>query len=161
MRNAIQQGFSFVLPIIVLIIVPYSIEKHLSLENKSALVAGFILICAGFYLMFLTISALIKKGNGTLAPWSPTKKLVTAGIYGYLRNPMILGVFTVLTGESLSILSVKIFIWAVIFFVINNIFFLIYEEPNLEKRFGDDYRKYKSEVPRWFPKIKQRDSLTS
>ena len=41
-----------------------------------------------------------------------------------------------------------------IFFIINNVFFIAYEEPNLEKRFGDEYRKYKSNVPRWVPRTK-------
>jgi protein-S-isoprenylcysteine O-methyltransferase Ste14 len=50
----------------------------------------------------------------------------------------------------------NLFIWAIIFFIINNVFFLIYEEPNLEKRFGEQYRKYKKEVPRWIPKIRIR-----
>ncbi len=93
-------------------------------------------------------------GDGTLAPWSPTKKLVTTGLYAYVRNPMILGVITVLAGESISVLSFKIFLWLCIFFIVNNLFFVIYEEPNLEKRFGDHYREYKNKVPRWIPKLK-------
>jgi protein-S-isoprenylcysteine O-methyltransferase Ste14 len=39
-------------------------------------------------------------------------------------------------------------------FVINAIWFIIYEEPNLEKKFGDEYREYKRNVPRWIPRLK-------
>ena len=67
---------------------------------------------------------------------------------------MISGVLTVLLGESLAILSLSIFIWAIAFFIINNIYFLMYEEPNLGERFGEDYRQYKSKVPRWIPAMK-------
>jgi protein-S-isoprenylcysteine O-methyltransferase Ste14 len=28
------------------------------------------------------------------------------------------------------------------------------EEPGLEKRFGDDYRRYKANVPRWIPRLR-------
>jgi protein-S-isoprenylcysteine O-methyltransferase Ste14 len=104
--------------------------------------------------MTITISTFIKIGKGTLAPWSPPEKLIVGGMYGYVRNPMIMGVLTVLTGESIAILSFNIFIWTVIFFIINNILFVLYEEPNLEKRFGNEYREYKNNVPRWIPRLK-------
>lgn len=65
---------------------------------------------------------------------------------------MILGVLIVLIGESILFLSVNIFVWAVIFFLINNIYFSLYEEPNLEERFGDEYREYKKNVLRWLPR---------
>lgn len=104
--------------------------------------------------MTMTISLFIKIGKGTLAPWSPTRKLVIRGMYGHVRNPMIIGVLIVLIGESIAILSLNIFIWTVIFFIINNLYFVIYEEPNLEKRFGDEYQEYKKNVPRWIPRLK-------
>jgi protein-S-isoprenylcysteine O-methyltransferase Ste14 len=60
---------------------------------------------------------------------------------------MIIGVLIVLIGESVSILSLNILIWALIFFIINNVYFLVYEEPDLEKRFGNEYREYKKTYP--------------
>jgi len=104
--------------------------------------------------MTMTISTFIRIGKGTLAPWSPTRKLVIGGMYGHVRNPMIIGVLIVLIGESIAILSLNIFIWAGIFFITNNFFFVLYEEPNLEKRFGTEYQKYKKNVPRWIPRLK-------
>jgi protein-S-isoprenylcysteine O-methyltransferase Ste14 len=115
---------------------------------------GLFLIFMGLFIMSLTISSFIKIGKGTLAPWSPTKKLVIVGLYGHVRNPMILGVLIVLIGESILFLSVNIFAWVVIFFLINNIYFRLHEEPNLEERFGDEYREYKKNVPRWIPRQK-------
>ena len=38
------------------------------------------------------------------------------------------------------------------FFVVNHAYFIVSEEPGLEKRFGDDYRRYKQHVPRWLPR---------
>ena len=156
MRKFIRQGFSFILPVTVLIIVPFSIEQEITIKNLPAFLIGFLIMLAGLTLIAKTVSALTRIGDGTLAPWSPTKKLVTIGIYGFVRNPMILGVLTVLIGESLSILSTQIFNWAIIFFIINNIWFFLYEEPNLEKKFGDEYREYKKEVPRWIPRFHAR-----
>jgi protein-S-isoprenylcysteine O-methyltransferase Ste14 len=152
MNFLLKQIFSFILPVIVLIIVPLNIEKNFLPHNIFALVAGLMLIFTGLYIMILTITKFVRIGEGTLAPWSPTRKLVIEGVYRYVRNPMILGVLTVLSGESIAILSLNIFIWILIFFIINNIWFIFYEEPDLEKKFGDEYRKYKKNVPRWIPR---------
>lgn len=119
---------------------------------------GLFIISIGLYVIIVTISTFIRIGKGTLAPWSPTKKLITGGIYGHVRNPMILGVLTVLIGEAIAILSINIFLWALIFFIINNIFFVLYEEPNLEKKFGNEYLEYKRNVPRWIPRFKSSNT---
>jgi protein-S-isoprenylcysteine O-methyltransferase Ste14 len=103
--------------------------------------------------MIVTISSFIMVGRGTLAPWSPTKKLVIKGLYRYVRNPMILGVLTVLLGESATLWSKNILIWAGCFFIINTVYFIIYEEPDLENKFGEDYRQYKKHVSRWLPRL--------
>lgn len=153
MKNTIKQIVSFILPITVLIIVPLWIENDWTIHLRVSLIFGILIIILGLFVMMLTISSFIRIGKGTLAPWSPTKRLVISGLYCYVRNPMILGVLTVLLGEALSLGSVNILIWAGVFFIINNIYFIIYEEPNLEDRFGDDYREYKKHVSRWLPRL--------
>jgi protein-S-isoprenylcysteine O-methyltransferase Ste14 len=154
MENIIKQLISFILPVTVLILVPLYIEADNLIHNIPVLMAGLSVMGSGLYIMIITISKFIRIGKGTLAPWSPTKKLVTDGIYGHVRNPMIMGVIIVLIGESVAVLSVIILLWAVIFFIINNLYFFIYEEPNLEKRFGDEYMEYKKNVHRWIPQKK-------
>ena len=153
MKNVIENIVSFILPITVLIIVPLWIESDWTIHINICLFLGSLLIALGLMVMILTISSFIRIGKGTLAPWSPTKSLVIAGLYRYVRNPMILGVFTVLLGEALSFKSENIFVWALGFFVINTIYFMVYEEPNLEERFGDEYREYKKHVSRWWPRL--------
>ena len=154
MKNIIKQIISFILPITVLIIVPLNLEYDISIKSISALTGGLALMCLGLFIMFLTISSFIKIGKGTLAPWSPTKKLVVNGMYAYVRNPMILGVIMILTGESIAISSFKIFHWDLLFFVLNNVYFGLFEEPGLANRFGDEYRAYKKHVHRWVPRLK-------
>jgi len=154
MNKFLRQGFSFILPITVLIIVPFSIIPEIFVKNIPAFSIGILIMIAGLTLIAKTVYTLTRIGDGTLAPWSPTKKLVTTGIYGHVRNPMILGVLITLLGESATILSAQMFKWTIIFFIINNIWFLLYEEPNLEKKFGEEYREYKKSVPRWIPKLR-------
>ena len=65
---------------------------------------------------------------------------------------MISGVVTMLIGEALLHGSRVIAIWAAMFIVINQVYFVLLEEPGLERRFGAAYLEYKSTVPRWIPR---------
>ncbi|MDP4292600.1 MAG: methyltransferase, partial [Bacteroidota bacterium] len=153
MKKILEQIFSLILPVTVLIVIPYTIENNLRLKSIAALIAGIILMGLGLYLMVVTISMFIRIGKGTLAPWSPTKKLVVSGIYAYVRNPMILGVQIILTGEALALMSRNILEWDLAFFIINNIYFSLLEEPLLKYKFGKEYNAYKKYVPRWIPRL--------
>lgn len=153
----IKQISSFILPATVLILVPWWIHRDWQIHFGIHAIAGSILCMTGITAMILTISSFIKSGKGTLAPWAPAKIMVVTGLYRYVRNPMILGVFTVLLGESLLLESKNIFIWALCFLVINTIYFILSEEPGLEKRFGAPYRHYKRHVSRWMPRLTPYD----
>ena len=67
---------------------------------------------------------------------------------------MISAVLFILTGETLFFNSFNHLIWAVIFFIMNTVYFIVMEEPDLLGRFGDDYERYKKNVPRWIPAFK-------
>jgi len=67
---------------------------------------------------------------------------------------MISGVLFILLAEALWFNNLVLAIWMLLFFVINTIYFIAKEEPDLETRFGDDYIHYKQRVPRWLPKLK-------
>lgn len=154
MKEVLKQLSSFILPVTVLILVPFSIENNLSVRSLPALVAGVGFMGIGLSVMILTIASFKRIGKGTLAPWSPTKKLVVSGMHAYVRNPMIMGVLAVLIGESAAVLSLNIFLWAIVFFIINTVYFILYEEPDLERKFGDEYREYRKHVRRWIPALK-------
>ena len=113
---------------------------------------GVAVFAAGFALFAWCVSLFARVGRGTLAPWDPTRRLVAVGPYRYLRNPMITGVVTMLVGEALVSGSRVLAGWAVTFFAFNYLYFMLVEEPGLERRFGADYTAYKSAVPRWLPR---------
>lgn len=158
MKNFAKQLFSFILPFTVLVIVPRWIEDNWTLDTLPHVVVGILSACFGLTCMVFTISSFITIGKGTLAPWAPTKKLVVTGLYRYMRNPMISGVFMVLLGETLCLWSTNLLAWSGAFFLINTIYFILSEEPGLEKRFGSEYREYKSHVPRWIPRLTPYDA---
>ena len=78
--------------------------------------------------------------------------LVVAGPYCHVRNPMIIGVFSILLAEALLLHSWPIAVWLGIFIILNLIYMPLFEEKALEARFGAEYREYKLHVPRWLPR---------
>ena len=147
---------SLILPLTALVLVPMWLEPRLAPAGDVQFVAGAGVMLIGLIVMGHTIASFIRIGRGTLAPWSPTRKLVVTGMYAYVRNPMILGVIIVLLGEALAFASWRVLAWAVIVFVLNTLYFMYAEEPGLEKRFGEEYRRYRRRVPRWLPHFTAR-----
>lgn len=114
--------------------------------------AGVGLITTGLAMWLWTVRLFARIGKGTLAPWDPPRHLVVEGPYRHVRNPMISAVLAVLMGEGLAFGSSAILIEAAVFVAVNWAYFVLHEEPGLEKRFGDEYRAYKRAVPRWLPR---------
>ena len=119
-----------------------------SFSNVRSLVA-MLLIAVGAGLCWKTVSLFIEYGEGTPAPFDPPRQLVIRGPYIYMRNPMMVAVCLVLSGEALLFASVPLGLWFLFFFGLCLILIPLWEEPDLEKRFGESYREYKQKVPRW------------
>lgn len=101
------------------------------------------------------------KVKGTPVPFNPPPKLVTAGPYTYIRNPMLSGIFILLIGLALAFKSISmLFIFTPLFILVNVMEIKAIEEPELEKRLGKDYLKYKKKTPMFFPKIGQSSKKT-
>lgn len=158
-----RQLKSLVLPFSAIVILPAlilllarSTPFGLNIEMPAVRVpVGAVICLLGLALMAVTIRMLIIIGRGTLAPWDPTSKLVTDGIYGRMRNPMISGVLAALLGESIVFGSLGVLLWAAVFFITNTLYFHFSEEKGLEERFGEEYLEYKRHVPMWLPRPKR------
>jgi len=153
MHKILTNLVSFFLPITVLILVPDLLTDFEPVKISYWAIPGALLILIGLSILVITVMEFIRKGEGTLAPWSPTQKLVITGLHAYVRNPMILGVATTLCGEALILYSIEILFWLVLFIIINHFYFIYFEEPSLLDRFGKDYALYKKNVRRWIPQL--------
>ncbi len=94
------------------------------------------------------------RGHGTPAPIDPPKELVTTGLYRYVRNPIYLGVLTIIIGHFLWFKTIWMLAYLVVAFLVLHLFVTLYEEPTLKGKFGAAYENYCRSVPRWIPKIK-------
>lgn len=145
------------LPFVVTVVIPTVILSSTNVttpsENSLLVFAGGLCLFVGFCLFGWCVWLFARVGKGTLAPWDPTKNMVAVGPYQYVRNPMISGVALILIGDALLWGSVAVGVWAGVFILINHLYFLLSEEAGLEKRFGEGYRQYKANVPRWIPRL--------
>ena len=91
-------------------------------------------------------------GRGTPAPMDPPKELVARGLYRWVRNPMYVGVLSVVLGQALLFGAPVVAEYAVVAFAFFHLFVLLYEEPTLGAKFGDSYARYRRSVPRWLPR---------
>lgn len=91
------------------------------------------------------------RGRGIPMPIDHPKQLVVSGLYRYVRNPMYLGVLLFLLGEALFLQYPAFVIYTAVWFGFVNVFVLLYEEPNLRRKFGESYRGYMAAVGRWVP----------
>jgi protein-S-isoprenylcysteine O-methyltransferase Ste14 len=115
---------------------------------------GCLVIGAGVTLLVWTIRMLATMGQGTLAPWDPTRKLVVSSVYRSVRNPMVSGVLAILLGEALLLGSLPLLGWFALFLTCNLVYTPLVEERALEKRFGEQYVTYREGVPAWIPRIR-------
>ncbi len=149
-----------ILPGTVLILVPVAIlwakggsPLPLSRPIWAVWASGLSALFGGALMARTTSLFWSARGGGTIAPWAPIQEFVVHGPYRYMRNPMITGVALILLAEALFFWSGWIALWLGVFLALNQAHFILWEEPDLERRFGASYRAYRAAVPRWRPRL--------
>lgn len=148
-----------ILPGTVIVFVPAAIlwatgdTPRLISPAKPAFWISLVLAVGAIAMAIWTVRLFAGRGQGTPAPWDPPRKLVVDGPYRHVRNPMITSVLSMLAAQALIFQSSAIATWLLLFFVANAVYFPLSEEKGLERRFGEDYRLYKANVPRWIPRL--------
>jgi protein-S-isoprenylcysteine O-methyltransferase Ste14 len=112
---------------------------------------GWPILSFGAIVLLWCVGEFYVTGKGTLAPWDPPKKLVTAGLYRFVRNPMYIGVLGFVLGWSLIAGSLRMTEYAVLLAIGFHLRVILYEEPTLARLFGADWEQYRTKVNRWWP----------
>jgi len=126
---------------------------HSGIGGIAAIVTGGVFLGIGLLLVVTSIGLFAARGEGTLAPWDPPRKLVVTGPYRFVRNPMKTGLIFVLMAETLLLRSAPLGLWCAIFSVVNVLYIRLSEEPGLRRRFGAAYDEYCAAVPAWVPRL--------
>ena len=78
-------------------------------------------------------------------------RLLVTGPYRYMRNPMYFGAALAIAGAALFYQSILLFAYASVFILFSHFVVVLYEEPALQRTFGDEYDTYRRQVGRWGP----------
>jgi protein-S-isoprenylcysteine O-methyltransferase Ste14 len=113
---------------------------------------GMALMIAGAALVLTCVGFFVLRGRGTPAPFDPPREFVAVGPYEYVRNPMYIGGLNLLAGFGLWQQSASILLFALLAALIVHLFVVLLEEPDLGRRFGGSYIRYKARVNRWLPR---------
>lgn len=117
-------------------------------------VPGIIMVLVGAAGVLVCGAILSRCGIGTLRgeEWHLPRDFLAWGPFRFVRNPMSLSAVVLLLGIALWYRSgVAVAVAAVLFLLFHAVIVWI-EEPGLERRFGESYREYKRNVPRWLPR---------
>lgn len=128
---------------IVLSCIDIKLFKYTSETSKIVLTAGIVLLIIGLIFYFSTVRFLLKGLKET--------KLMTKGPYSLCQNPLYASLILLVIPALSLILNSWLILTAsfVGYFLFKS--FINREYSELEKFFGEDYLKYKSETPEFFP----------
>ena len=125
---------------------PRFVSPPLSFVIGSILLALWGAICGWTALRFFI-------ARGSPVPFNPPQELVTTGLYAYVRNPMVSGWLSGMFGVGVLLGSIALtFIFTPLFAILNVIYLKAIEERELEKKFGEEYLRYKEKVPMFIPR---------
>jgi protein-S-isoprenylcysteine O-methyltransferase Ste14 len=125
----------FTLPSAKLIHPPYS---HL----------GILFVGSGLWIA-IWAARLFGRAGTPIKPFEQSTHLVTDGPYRFTRNPMYVGMVAVLIGVGFLFGTLGPFLLVPAFLYVIQRHFIRREEVLMETTFGEDYRRFKSEVRRW------------
>ena len=137
---------ALVLGVILTILFP--LGPGIAAPNGLGLTVGISFTVLGFALAFFPAQRFRKAGTSVM-PGEPSTALVREGLYKVTRNPIYIGLILVYFGLSLVLTSVWMLLLLIPAVVILHRGVVKREEDYLTWKFGDAYRRYAEQVPRW------------
>jgi protein-S-isoprenylcysteine O-methyltransferase Ste14 len=142
--------------LVVLPVVVSSLERRWAVGFEWPWFTGAVGLVVLVLACALGISSAISmsvRGQGTPLPSAMPNRLVVAGPYRYIRNPMAVAGIVQGVAVGLMLGSWLVVAYALIGSLLWNYAVRPLEEVDLEERFGDDYRRYRDSVRCWVPRI--------
>jgi protein-S-isoprenylcysteine O-methyltransferase Ste14 len=119
--------------------------RFTSLEGQ---LAGGVLIVIGLALLVIA-GGLFQRAGTNLIPFREVTALVTTGVYRYSRNPMYLGMASVLLGLAITVGATTALLVTPVFMAIIEFRYIRPEEDMLRGVFPEEFPAYCQRVRRW------------
>lgn len=131
--------------------VPFLLVALLAPSHSAAMhwVVGAVLVVFGEWVRMSGVAA---AGTVTRRRSRDVQRLVTYGIFGWVRNPLYVGNFFIWMGFVVISGVLWFLAPAIVIFAIEYTLIVSYEEGVLESIFGREYLEYKKTTPRWIPR---------
>ena len=160
MRNTVETVIAtIVVPGVAAILVPYWLLTQTAgtWPTKIGLYEVFAIfgVLLGFGIVVWVSYTFVRFGIGTPVPLDPPDRFIVRGLFRYVRNPMYVGALSILLSEALFFRSAWLLLYAFGLWLALHLFLIVFEEPQLKKRFGESYLTYQRSVPRWLPRRPQ------
>jgi protein-S-isoprenylcysteine O-methyltransferase Ste14 len=118
-------------------------------QTPTGWVLGGLLILIGEIIRMTGVAA---AGTVTRRRSRNVQRLVTYGIFSWMRNPLYVGNFLIWVGFVVGSGVLWFLPVAIALFAIEYHYIVRYEEGVLESIFGAEYLEYKARTPRWLPR---------
>ena len=109
---------------------------------------GGLVVLVSFVLIYSSVG-LFRQNAEDPNPTTQSNKLITTGIYKYIRNPMYLALVLFQIGLGISLSFLHISIMSIFTAITLHYFVIKREETYLKNSFGADYESYKKKSRRW------------
>ncbi len=119
------------------------------MDDTAARLAGWLLALGGLALVIWSIVTL-HRHNTTVLPHDGASTLVTSGPFALRRNPIYLGDVLILFGVSVLTTNLWFSVASAAFIPLVTWLAILPEERHLERRFGDEWRRYSDTTRRLF-----------
>ena len=131
--------------------VPFLLVALIAPANPTAAhwIVGAVLIVIGEWVRLAGVAA---AGTVTRRRSRDVQRLVTYGIFRWVRNPLYVGNFLIWMGFVVISAVMWFLPIAIVIFAVEYTFIVAYEEGVLESIFGREYLDYKQTTPRWIPR---------
>lgn len=144
--------FTALVPGTVAVYLPLRIAADRSPASGIPLAFALALLALGAACYAWCVWDFARFGRGTPAPIDAPKRLVVRGLYHSTRNPMYVGVLTVILGWAAMFRMAELVLYALVVGACFHLFIVLYEERRLAAEFGSQYETYRSHVGRWLPR---------
>jgi len=133
--------------VVGVVLVPLGMLAHVSFLGRIVVPAIAFVVGIG---MVIGANRIFRRIGTTARPSEPTLVLATTGVFTWTRNSMYVGGSLALLGIAIGFAIDWVLLLIVVSLPLVHFGIIVREERYSERKLGDEYRRYKAKVPRYW-----------